>query len=195
MAIAEALGKRRVLLTGAAGRIGSAFRRYAGDHYHFRLADRRAGEIVELGGHEILELEAADLGACRAVCQGIDTVVHMAGDPSSQAGFYESLLDNNVKAVYNIFQAAKEAGCRRVVFASSVQVIEGYPLDVQAHPESPVKPLNMYAVSKCFGEAVAHYFAMAEGLSSIAIRVGTFEGNHAWTETPDARNLSTFVSE
>jgi nucleoside-diphosphate-sugar epimerase len=188
-------GKRTVLLTGAAGRIGTAFRHYTGNAYRFRLADRRASEIIDPAGHEVIELDAADLVACRAACRDVDTVVHLAGDPSPQAGFYESLLDNNIKAVYNIFQAAKDQGCRRVIFASSGQVIDGYPLDVQAHPESPVKPLNMYAAAKCFGEAVAHAFAIAGGLSSIVIRVGTFEGNREWTETPDARNLSTFVSQ
>lgn len=187
--------KRTILLTGAAGRIGTAFRRYAAGAYRFRLADRLAGEITDPGNHEVIELDAADLAACQAACQGMDTVVHLAGDPSPTAGFYESLLDNNIKAVYNIFQAAKDQGCRRVIFASSGQVIDGYPLDVQAHPESPVKPLNMYAAAKCFGEATAHTFAMAGGLSSIVIRIGTFEGNREWTETPDARNLSTFVSE
>jgi uronate dehydrogenase len=158
------------------------------------LADRPGSEIEKPGPHEVIELQAADLAACQEACKGIETVVHMAGDPDSRAGFYESLLDNNIKAVYNIFQAAKDQGCRRVIFASSVQVIEGYPLDVQAHPESQVRPLNMYAVSKCFGEAVAHYFATTEGLSSIAIRIGTFEGNGEWPETPDSRNLSTFIS-
>jgi nucleoside-diphosphate-sugar epimerase len=190
----EAPTKRSVLLTGAAGRIGTAFRQYAGRRYRFRLADRRLEGLTDPGEHEVIQLDIANLDACRRACQDIDTVVHLAADPSSQAGFYESLLDNNIKGVYNIFLAAKEQGCRRVVFASSVQTIEGYPLDVQAHPESPVKPLNMYAVSKCFGEAVAHCFAVAEGLSSIAIRVGTFEGNQPWTD-PDARNLSTFVSK
>lgn len=191
----EAASKRKILLTGAAGRIGQAFREYAGDYYQFRLADRPGSELGEPGPHEVIELELADPAACQEACKGIETVVHLAGDPDSRAGFYESLLDNNIKAVYNIFQAAKDQGCRRVIFASSVQVIEGYPLDVQAHPESQVKPLNMYAVSKCFGEAVAHYFATTEGLSSIAIRIGTFEGNGAWPETPDSRNLSTFVSK
>lgn len=191
----ESSKKRKVLLTGAAGRIGTAFRHYAGQHYQFRLADRQANEITDPGPHEVVTLDVADLAACQAACQGMETVVHLAGDPSGHAGFYASLLDNNIKGVYNIFQAAKDQGCGRVIFASSVQAIEGYPLDVQAHPESPVKPLNMYAVSKCFGEAVAHCFAMSEGLSSIAIRIGTFEGNHGWVETPDDRNLSTFVSQ
>jgi nucleoside-diphosphate-sugar epimerase len=81
-----------------------------------------------------------------------------------------------------------------VIWASSIQVIEGYPLDVQAHPESPVKPMNMYAAAKVFGEAMAHYFAHAEGLSCICVRVGAYEGNRH-LEKPDGRTLSAFVSK
>ena len=183
------------MLTGAGGRIGSSFRQLAGEQYDLRLAERSPDLLGDLAGQEAIEFNVADLEACRRACRGIDTVVHLAGNPSTQADFYGSLLDDNIKGVYNIFQAAKEQGCRRVIFASSIQVISGYPLDVQAHPESPVKPLNMYAVSKCFGEAVAHYFAAVEGLSSIAIRIGAFEGNHPYTSTPHARNLSAFISE
>lgn len=186
--------KRKVLLTGAAGRIGTAFHQYAGDRYHLRLADRDLEKLGNPGAHEVMELDIADLEACQKACQGMDTVVHLAADPSGRAGFYGSLLDNNIKGTYNVFQAAKDQGCKRVIFASSVQTIEGYPLDVQAHPDSPTKPLNMYAVSKCFGESVAHYFAAAEGLSSIAIRIGSFEGNSAQFRLT-ARNLSTFVSK
>jgi nucleoside-diphosphate-sugar epimerase len=186
--------RRKVLLTGAAGRIGTAFRHFVAGRYDFRLADCDLAGLDDSGAAEVMALDIVDLEACQVACQGMDTVVHLAGDASGAAGFYGSLLDNNIKGVYNIFQAARDQGCRRVIFASSVQAISGYPLDVQAHPESPVKPINMYAVSKCFGEAVAHYFALAEGLSSIAIRIGTFEGNHAWDKL-DARNLSTFISK
>lgn len=186
---------RKVLLTGAGGRIGSAFRDIVGDRYDLRLADRDLTRIGDHGRHEAREANVADLEVCRELCEGIDTVVHLAADPSPRAGFYESLLDNNIKAVYNIFQAAKDAGCRRVVYASSIQVINGYPLDVQAKPDSPIKPLNMYAVGKAFGEATAHYFAYAQGLSSIAIRVGAYEGNRPDWEGSDGRSLSAFVSK
>jgi nucleoside-diphosphate-sugar epimerase len=185
---------RKVLLTGAGGRIGTAFRAFVGDRYDLRLVDRDAGRITEAGDYEVIEAELSDLEVCRQVCAGIDTVVHLAADPNARADFYGSLLDNNIKAVYNIFRAAKDQGCKRVVFASSIQVIEGYPLDVQAHPESPIKPMNMYAVGKAFGEATAHYFAYAEGLSSIAVRVGAYEGNRE-LHKPDGRTLSAFVSK
>jgi nucleoside-diphosphate-sugar epimerase len=126
----------------------------------------------------------------------MDTIVHLAGDPATTADFYESLLDNNIKAVYNIMRAAKDQGCQRVIFASSIQVIEGYPLDVQARPEMPMKPMNLYAAAKGFAELMGHYFAYAEGLSCIGVRVGAF-GNNPGMQNPeeiDGRALSAYVS-
>jgi nucleoside-diphosphate-sugar epimerase len=185
---------RKVLLTGAGGRIGTAFRAFVGDRYDLRLVDRDASKIEDAGDYEVIEADLSDLAECQKVCAGMDTVVHMAGNPNARADFYEGLMDDNVKACYNIFRAAKDQGCRRVIWASGIQVIEGYPLDVQARPESPIKPMNMYAAAKAFGEAIAHYFAYAEGLSCIAVRVGAFEGNRP-LEKPDGRTLSAFVSK
>jgi nucleoside-diphosphate-sugar epimerase len=185
---------RKVLLTGAGGRIGTAFRAFVGDRYDLRLVDRDASKVKDAGDYAVIEADLSDLAICQDVCAGMETVVHLAADPNARADFYESLLDNNVKACYNIFRAAKDQGCKRVIWASSIQVIEGYPLDVQAHPESPIKPMNMYAAAKAFGEAMAHYFAHAEGLSCICVRVGAYEGNRQ-LEKPDGRTLSAFVSK
>jgi nucleoside-diphosphate-sugar epimerase len=188
--------KRKVLLTGAAGRIGGAFRREVGDRYAFRLAILPGTSLDDpgAGDHETIELDIADPAACRGACAGMETVVHLAADPSPRADFYGSLLDNNIKGTYNIFRAAKDAGCRRVIFASSVHAVIGYPQDVQAHPESPVRPVNMYGVSKCFGEAVAHCFASAEGLSSIAIRIGGYDSGNRRPERMTAAGLSMYLS-
>ena len=187
---------QKVLLTGAAGRIGSAFRQAVGDRYTLRLVDRQTEKLVDTAEQEVIAADLADLEACQRVCQGIDTVVHLAGDPATTADFYGSLLDNNIKAVYNIMRAAKDQGCQRVIFASSIQVIEGYPLDIQARPEMPMKPMNLYAAAKGFAELMGHYFAYAEGLSCIAVRVGAFAHNPGM-QTPDGidgRNLSAYVS-
>jgi nucleoside-diphosphate-sugar epimerase len=165
---------RLILLTGAAGRIGVGFYRHAAGRYRFRLADRTAdGLTAAAEGDDVLALDVADLDACRAACDGIDTVVHLAADPSPEADFYGSLLDNNVKGTYNVFRAAADRGCRRVVYASSVHVVAGYPADVQVRAADPVNPANMYGVTKCFGEAVAACFAHA-GLSAIAVRIGAY---------------------
>lgn len=187
---AENLASRKVLITGAAGKIGSAFVEHAGHRYDLRLADRTP---IESSQHETRQFDVADPEACRSACDGVDTVVHLAGDPSPNQDFYDSLLDSNIKGTYNIFRAAQDAGCRRVIFASSAQAVESYPPDTQVHPGMPVRPRNLYGVSKCFGEALAAYFAFNKGLSSIAIRIGAFEfpEDH---ETMSARDLSAFLS-
>jgi nucleoside-diphosphate-sugar epimerase len=175
----RSVSSKRILLTGAAGGIGTAFFRSEASSYLFRLADREMTSIVSAisQGHEVCALDVADLEACQQACRDIDTVIHLAADANPAADFSHSLLQNNIKGTYNIFRAAKDQGCQRVIFASSAQVLAGYPQDVQAHPESPLRPMNMYGVSKCFGEAVAAYFAHAEGLSSIVIRIGAYDVN------------------
>lgn len=185
--------KRRVLVTGATGRIGGDFPRYAGDKYDLRLSSRSLERLGDTAPHEAIELDPADLDSCMRACEGIDTVLHLAADASTNAGFYESLLDGNIKGTFNIFRAAKDQGCRRVIYASSIQVMEGNPLDVQGATDRVPKPVNLYGVSKVFGEALAHYFAVTEGLSSIVVRVASYEGNGEW-KNPDARQLSAFIS-
>ncbi len=185
---------RRVLLTGAAGRIGTSFWHEASGRYRFRLADRDTAELEGAAsqGHEVLALDVADPDACQGACRDIDTVVHLAADPSPEADFYGSLLDNNIKGTYNVFRAAKDQGCRRVIFASSIHAVLGYPPDVAVRPDAPVRPLNMYGVTKCFGEALAACFA-ADGLSSIAIRIGAYDA--PWLrENPTPSDMSLFLS-
>ncbi|MCJ7736456.1 MAG: NAD(P)-dependent oxidoreductase, partial [Anaerolineae bacterium] len=90
----------RVLLTGAAGRIGVPFAEYVGDRYVLRLAAHHPEKIADPAGHELIGLELADLEACQAACEDIDVVVHMGGIASPGVGFYDGLLDANIKGVY-----------------------------------------------------------------------------------------------
>ena len=144
---------RRVLLTGATGRIGGSFFREYRDKYWFRLASRSVANMQDVEPHEKFPLDVADLEACQEACKGIDTVLHLAANPSPAADFYESLLDQNIKGAYNIFRAAKDQGCQRVVYASSIQLNEGYPLDTQISEDMPTKAVNMYGVTKAFAES------------------------------------------
>lgn len=186
----------RVLMTGAAGRIGTAFYKHARGNFPFRLADINVDPLHESAGEgdDVVSLDVADLDACREACQGIDTVVHLAASASPESGFYESLLDNNIKGTWNIFQAAHEACCQRVVFASSVHTVIGYPPQIQSNETTPYKPVNMYGVSKCFGEATGSYYAYTLGLSTICVRIGSYDA--PWFHeklTPE--NLAGYVSE
>lgn len=185
---------RVILLTGAAGRIGSAFFAAHGADYRFRLADRSAEGLAALpsAGHEVMHLEVADADACAAACAGVDTVIHLAADPSPEAGWESSLLHNNIQGVVNVFRAASECGCRRVIFASSVHAVGGYPPETPIPDNAPPRPTNLYGASKAFGEAVASTYA-ASGLSGIAIRIGAYDAPWFHAEG-DWRAASAYVS-
>ena len=163
---------RKVLLTGAAGKIGSFFRNTYADDYEFVLTD--IAEPEDTQGAPFTQADLSDFDAIRPLFDGVDTVVHLGADPSMDAP-WESLLPNNVIATYNVFEAARQAGCRRVVYASSINAVLGYPRDQQVHTSQPVYPINLYGATKCWGEALARYYSAAHGLSSLCLRFGAVQ--------------------
>jgi nucleoside-diphosphate-sugar epimerase len=185
--------KRKVLVTGAAGRIGTAFRKQYGDRYQFRLVDRAAVEDPD--GHETLSADLVQLDEARKACAGVHTIVHLAADPNPGAQFYESLLPLNIQMAYNMFHAAVEQGCKRLIFASSIHAVNAYPLDVQIHPNDPVRPGDLYGATKCFGEALCSYYAHRRGLNCIAIRIGAFGTPDKLTDSDDSRLLALWISQ
>ena len=161
---------RKVLVTGAAGEVGSILRAHWGDRYCLRLADVRP--IDDLATHEsFVQFDIAELDAFHTACEGIDTVVHLAADPSTQAAFYNSLLHSNIIGAYNAFEAARQAGCSRVVFTSSVNAVLGHLGRRMVDRDSPVYPPNVYGATKCWGEALGRVYADQHGLSCICVRL------------------------
>lgn len=161
--------KRKVLITGAAGRIGSFITKQWVDRYDIVLSDVRAPE--ETYGFPFHQVNLADFDAVKQIVSEVDTVVHLGADPSMEAT-WDSLLPNNVIATYNVFESAAQSGCRRVVFASSINAVLGYPLDVQVHIDMPIRPINLYGATKVWGEGVASYYSSARDLSCICLRFG-----------------------
>lgn len=184
---------RKILVTGAAGRIGSAFVRTHDADYALRLADINITRLAQWPG-EALQLDITDLAACMRACEGIDTVIHLAAEVSADnQDFMASLLPTNMVGTFNMFQAARAQGCRRVVFASSAQTIEGYPHDVQVHEAMPVRPKNLYGVTKVFGEALGSYFAETSPLSVVAVRIANV-AHFAEGEQHSARDVAAYIS-
>ncbi len=161
-----------ILLTGAAGRIGTFFLQTYADRYKFVLTDQRTPEHTH--GFPFTQVELSNFAALRPLFDGVDTVVHLGADPSPSAP-WESLLPSNVVGLYNVFEAAHQAGCRRVVFASSINAVNGYADGVQVHTDMPINTINLYGATKCWGEAVASCYANAHGLSGICLRFGAVQ--------------------
>jgi uronate dehydrogenase len=184
---------KKVLVTGGSGRIGSYFALSHAGRYEFRMVDRIPWDARRHGKFpgQTIVADLTNLNACRKACRGMDAVIHLAADPDPAATI-DSLLPNNIIMTYNMFTAAQEAGCRRFLFASSVHAIEGYPPETTVEPHMPIRPKNLYGVTKCFGEALGIYFGQNRGLPTIALRIGAYQ--HPKTGvTLTERDLRTFV--
>jgi nucleoside-diphosphate-sugar epimerase len=189
--------KRKVLVTGAAGNIGSYFAIHSSDRYDLRLMayDLDDPDVQSLKDHgEVIQGDITDLHSIRQACEGIDTVIHLAGNPSPNAN-WSSLRDVNIGGTYNTMVAAKAAGCRRVIFASSIHAVSGYPPDRQVMAQDPVNPGDLYGVSKAFGEAMGRYMAEQQGLSVIAIRICAFQPLENAKKQDSTSMMDAFVSQ
>ena len=105
--------------------------------------------------------------------------------------FKNGILDHNIKTTYNVYEAARRQGVRRVVFASSNHAIGMYPRSQKIGPDVPVRPDTYYGVSKAFGEALGRLYSEKWGLEVACIRIGTV---NAEDKPLTARHLSTWLS-
>ena len=180
---------KTILITGANGRIGTALVKHIDSHnsdYHLILADLAASD------ERFLMLDVRDLTAVRSVFEehDIDTVIHLAGLASPDTPF-EHLLPSNIVGTYNVFQSASENKVKRIIYASSAQTIEGYPLDIQVSEKMPTRPKNLYGVSKVFGESLGAYYAYQQNIEVIAIRIGAFQYQQEYSQL-SSRDLSAW---
>ncbi|MFP4070385.1 MAG: NAD-dependent epimerase/dehydratase family protein [Opitutales bacterium] len=192
----DATKPRKVLVTGAAGRIGSAFAAAARDDYELTLmvqnVDAERSLAIKPHGR-LVEGRLEDIERLKELCAGIDTVVHLAADPSPSAT-WDSLHANNIIGTYHLLAAAKAAGCRRVILASSIHTVSGYPSEQQVKTHDPVNPEDLYGVSKCFGEAMGRYMAEREQLSCIALRIGWFTSAESIRKEHSPHGLEAWLS-
>ena len=186
---------RTVLVTGAAGRIGTYFAANAPERYALRLLDLPGADLAAIAEYgETLACDLADLDRLKELFAGVDTVLHLAGDPDPNA-VWNDLLATNIVGTYHVFAAAKHGGVRRVVYASSIHAVGGYPKDVQVRESDPPNPGDLYGVSKAFGEAMCRYMAQEEGVEAIAVRIAGFQDHEAAAREDMAHLADAFVSD
>lgn len=164
--------RKRVLITGAGGRIGSDLAERLRDRYDLRLMYNRHVPTDPPVG-DTVTANCASFDQVAAAMDGIDAVVHLAADPSTK-GAWESVLENNINGTYNIYEAARQAGVQRIVLASTNHVMGMYDRDRQwpIYADQPVRPDSLYGVSKAFGEALGRFWYDQHGVSVICLRIG-----------------------
>lgn len=168
------MAKKRVLITGAAGRIGSSLAEQLKERYDLRLHYHRTIPDNPPASDTVV----ADIAAYDQIApamQGVDAVVHMAGDPRTSAS-WEDVRDKNISGTYNVYESARRAGVQKLVFASTNHVMGMYDRDNQwpIYANQPVRPDSLYGVSKAFGENLGRHYVDQHGLSIICLRIGWF---------------------
>jgi uronate dehydrogenase len=164
------MSRLKVLTTGVAGRIGPHILPDLLDNYELIVLDRKEVPGVE---HSIVS-DLQDRELLKRAMEGVDVVVHLAAT-SDEAPFVENLVPNNVIGTYNVFEAAREAGVKRIVFASTIQTVNGRKQTVPIHPSEPPSPVTTYGVTKVFGEILGRYYYDQHGLEFVALRIGAFQ--------------------
>ena len=162
----------RILVTGAMGRVAAQLMPALEARYELRLFDR-SGADGDGSGAPLILGELTDHQVLDQVLEGVDAVVHLAGNPDPTAP-WDELQEPNIEGFVALLATARQHGVRRVVFASSIHamgVYEGsgrWPID----PAWPPAPCCAYGATKVFDEAMARAYAYQSGMSLIGLRLG-----------------------
>ncbi len=172
--IDRASDPKRVLVTGSTGAIGQPLSRYLLERGHtVRGFARRATPGLD----DAVVGDLTDRDAVRRAVEGTEVVVHLGAYPNP-ADFIDVLLGPNVIGLHHVCEAAVEFGVRRLILASTVQVISGHPVGERAVTvEDGPAPTNHYALTKAWAELAGDMYARVHGLSVISVRIGWLPRN------------------
>ena len=178
---------KRVLLTGAAGGIGAKLRTLLPAIYSdLVLSDLKPP--AQLRREEtFVAADLANLEQVEKACEGVEGIIHLGGH--SVEGAWETILQSNIIGCYNLFEAARRKGVKRVIFASSNHAVGYYPRVQKIGVDVTARPDSRYGVSKVFGEALGALYSHKHGLRVLCLRIGNV------AEQPiDQRRLAIWIS-
>lgn len=176
--------QKKVLITGMSGLIGGLVRERLEGTYALSALNRRP-----VPGVECHQVDIADLNAIQPAFEGVDVVVHLAAEARGGAT-WEDLLPPNIVGTYNVYEASRQAGVKRVIFASSGSTVSNWDREFpynaitqgrydevpetweKVDHESLTRPAGLYGCTKVFGEALARHFSDTYDISMICLRIG-----------------------
>lgn len=178
---------KRLLITGAAGGLGSVMR----ERLQHMAEVVRLSDIVEMReageGEEVVVCDLADKAAVEALVEGCDGIVHLGG--RSVEDTWEVIRSANIDGVFNLYEAARKHGCKRILFASSNHAIGFHEQTARLDAFSPTRPDGLYGLSKVFGENIASLYHDKFGIETASVRIGS-----CFPEPKNHRMLATWMS-
>ena len=178
---------KRILITGAAGRLGTQLRQSLHAYADIlRLTD--IADLGELAPHEEgFVCDLADFEKILPLTKDVDVIVHAGGVPVENT--FESILQGNIRGTYNIYEAARQNHVKRVIYTSSNHAIGFYDRTETIDAHVAHRPDSLYGLSKCFAEDLGRYYWDKFGIESVNIRIGS-----SFEEPLDRRMLATWLS-
>lgn len=178
----------RVLITGAAGALGTALRgQLKGVYPALRLTD--IAPMPEAGaGEEVIQADLTDASVLPDLMRDVDGLLVFGGHSIEKD--WDQILSTNIDALHALYMEAVAAGTQRIVFASSNHAIGFYHRDVPLKGSEPMRPDSRYGLSKSFGELLGQHVADRYGIGVMSIRIGS-----CFPKPTNARHLSTWMSQ
>ncbi|MFT4185359.1 MAG: NAD(P)-dependent oxidoreductase [Rhizobium sp.] len=178
---------KTLLLTGAAGGVGQALRPLLS-----QIAERVVlSDIAPVDNlrpsERFVGCDLADRDGVAELVKDVDGIIHLGGISTEKP--FDLILQGNIVGVYNLYEAARNAGQPRIVFASSNHTIGYYRRDERIDSSVPTRPDSFYGVSKVFGEAVASLYFDKFGQETLSVRIGS-----CFPEPRNTRMLATWLS-
>lgn len=189
----------KILITGATGKIGFELTKHLVEQHELTVVGRDFSDFPkELSDKvNIVKKDLIDLKSWDSLLDDIEYVIQLAGEADADAVFYGDLLEMNYKLPHNLYEAATKANeLKRIIFASSIHTVDAYPEYVQIKATDPVRPADLYGVSKVYLEGLAAYHAYTNGIESIGIRIADYKASDDdLDENADKNGMAMYLSK
>ena len=176
-----------LLMTGAAGGLGQAMRTRLHENCDLlRLSDISPMAAAQ-AGEEVIQADLSDADAVQSLVAGCQAIVHFGGVSTEQP--WGPILQANIIGAYNLYEAARIHGVKRIIFASSNHVMGFHRQDQVVDALTPPRPDGLYGLSKAFGEDLSRLYFDRYGIETACVRIGS-----SFPEPRDRRMLATWLS-
>lgn len=180
----------KVALSGAGGIVGSILRKGLRERgFELRAAGGSRTLVPLFDGEDVMQGDLRDPAVVDRLLAGVDVLIHMAGTSVEKP--LPEIIENNLRALYEVYEGARRHKVRRIVFASSNHAFGMYPVDERLKLDAAFRPDGFYGLSKVWGEAMARMYWDKHGIEGISLRIGTTMGKPPENE----RQLSTWMGD